>query len=109
MSMPVCPARATAEGMLVDLRIAPGAARTAPLGVEVDAAGVARLKLRISAPPVDGAANAAAIAWLAKALGVAKRDCALTHGHKSRSKTVRIKGASAELLARLETLLGDAE
>lgn len=102
------PVRAVADGIALDLRVAPGAARTKIAGVETDGAGVPRLKLRISAPPVDGAANAAALAFLAKAFKRPKRACALTHGDKNRSKTVFIEGDADELLARLRELLGEA-
>lgn len=102
------PARAAADGLLLDLRVAPGASRTEAAGVETDAAGAVRLKLRIAAPPVDGAANAAVIAFLAKAFKRPKRDFALTKGQTSRSKTVLIRGAADELKARLDALLGDA-
>lgn len=99
--------RKTADGLTLNLRVQPGAARTAPAGVEVDGAGAPRLKLRIAAPPVDGKANQAVIAFLSKALGAPKRDCALTRGHKSRSKTIAINGAPDELLARVEALWGE--
>lgn len=101
------PARAGADGVLLNLRVVPGAARTEAAGVEVDAAGVARLKLRIAAPPADGAANKAAIAFLAKALGAPRRHCVLTRGRKGRSKTVTIEGAPQALLARIEELWGE--
>lgn len=106
--MSASPARVAAEGLLLDLRVAPGASRTAVAGVETDAAGVARLKLRIAAPPVDGAANEAVIAFLAKAFKRPKRDLDLTKGQTSRSKTVLIRGAADALMARLDALLGDA-
>ncbi len=101
------PARPTEGGLLLDLRVSPGAGRTAVAGVETDAAGVARLKLRVAAPPVDGAANAAVTVFLAKALGLSKRACVLTRGAKSRSKTVRISGDAADLAARVQALAGE--
>lgn len=104
--MPGSPARAVADGVLIDLRIAPGASRTQAAGLEIDAAGTIRLKLRIASPPVDGAANAAVLKFLAKAIGRPKRDVALTQGHKNRSKTVMVKGAPGEILARLQTIIG---
>ncbi|MGZ0189308.1 MAG: DUF167 domain-containing protein [Alphaproteobacteria bacterium] len=103
----VTAARPTADGILLHLRVSPGAGHTKPAGFATDDAGIARLKLRISAPPVDGAANAAVIAYLAKTLGLAKRDCTLTQGLKSRSKTVTIKGAPDALLAHISQVFGD--
>lgn len=104
--MGASPARATSDGILLDLRVSPGAGRTAVAGVESDAMGVLRLRLRVAAPPVDGAANAAVLAFLAKAFGRPKRACALTQGHKNRSKTVKIDGAPADLLATAAALTG---
>lgn len=101
------PARPTEGGLLLDLRVSPGAGKTAVAGIETDAAGVARLKLRVAAPPVDGAANTAVTAFLAKALGLSKRDCVLTHGRKSRSKTVKISGDAADLKGRVQALAGE--
>ncbi len=102
------PAEATADGVLLRLRVQPGASKTAVAGIETDAAGVVRLKLRVQAPPVDGAANAAVTAFLAKRLGRPKRDVALTQGQKSRSKTVRIAGPADAILERLAALIGEA-
>ena len=63
----------------------------------------ARLKLAVTAPPVDGAANAAVIELLARALGVPKGAIAVVAGDSSRRKTVRVVGvarAQIEELAR---------
>lgn len=49
-----------------------------------------RLKIRITAPPTDGKANAHLQAFLAKAFGVAKRDVILEAGELNRHKRVRI-------------------
>ena len=50
-----------------------------------------RLKIRITAPPTDGKANAHLQAFLAKAFGVAKRDVVLEAGELNRHKRVRIR------------------
>lgn len=98
------PARAIAGGVRLDIRVSPGAGKTGVAGLETGADGISRLKLRIAAPPVDGAANKATLAFLAKAAGRPKRDCALTKGQKNRSKTVEITGAPDAILARLQEL-----
>ena len=54
-----------------------------------------RLKVAVTAPPVDGEANAAVIELLAKALGVPRRQVEVIAGASSRRKTVRIEGADA--------------
>jgi len=54
------------------------------------------LKVHLTAPPVDGAANNALIALLAQCLEVHKRDIQIVHGTSGRSKIVEITGISAE-------------
>jgi hypothetical protein len=76
-------------GLLIDVLVQPRASRKkiGPLCGD-------RLKIAVTAPPVDGAANAALIETLAKALAVPKRAIAVIAGHSSRRKTVRIDGVS---------------
>ena len=60
------------------------------------------LRVRVNAPPVDGAANEAVIEVLAKALGVAKRAVTIVSGATSRTKVVEVSGlTAADLRARL--------
>ena len=54
------------------------------------------LKVRLTAPPVDGAANEALIALLAQRLGLPKRDISIVQGATGRQKTVEIIGMTAE-------------
>lgn len=62
-----------------------------------------QLKVQITAPPVDGAANEALRALLAKALGVPRSAVAILRGETGRNKTVEIRGATREaLLAAVE-------
>ena len=62
-----------------------------------------RLAVKVTAPPVDGKANEALIALIAKHLNVPKRDITLTRGHQSRDKTLRIEGLSERQLAERTT------
>ena len=48
------------------------------------------LRVRLAAPPVDGKANAALIAWAARAFGVPKASVQLLHGVAGRQKTLAI-------------------
>ena len=50
------------------------------------------LKLRVPAPPVDGAANAALIDWLAKAVGIPRSDISFLSGERARIKRLRLRG-----------------
>ena len=54
------------------------------------------LKVRLTAPPVDGAANEALLTLLAQRLDLSKRDIQLVHGTAGRRKTVEIAGMTME-------------
>ena len=69
------------------VRVQPRSSRAGIDGVHGDA-----LKIRVNAPPVDGAANEAVVEVLAKALGVAKRAVTIVSGGTSRGKVVEVKG-----------------
>jgi hypothetical protein len=83
-------------GVLFFVRVAPRAARETIVGVHDGA-----LKVRLTAPPVEGAANRALCALLARRLRVAKSAVAVVAGERSRYKTVRVKGAAAESVQAL--------
>ena len=63
------------------------------------------LKLSVGAPPEDGKANAAVIALLAAALGVAKSAISVVSGATDRRKLVEIRGDEKDLRAALDALL----
>lgn len=93
--------RVVPEGLRITVRLTPKGGRDALDGVTPLADGSAVLKARVRAAPEDGAANAALLALLAKTLGVAKSDVALTAGHTARVKTIVITGDGPALDARL--------
>jgi uncharacterized protein (TIGR00251 family) len=65
------------------------------------------LAVRLTAPPVEGAANRACRDFLAEALGVKRADVELVGGEKSREKRFRVHGIdAAELQRRIDGLLG---
>jgi len=78
------------------VRVAPRASRSAVAG-EHDGA----LKVRVAAPPVEGAANAELARFLARALEVPAGRVEVVSGHGSKSKLVRARGATAEQVRRL--------
>lgn len=80
----------TATGVEIDVRVIPRAGRSTVAG-ERDG----RVLVRLSAPPVDGAANDALIEFLASQLDCAKRQVRIVSGEKSRSKRVSVTGVSA--------------
>jgi uncharacterized protein YggU (UPF0235/DUF167 family) len=57
------------------------------------------LRVRLAAPPIDGRANDALVAWLAKSLGVPRRDVQVLRGESSRRKQVAV-AVSPEVAAR---------
>jgi uncharacterized protein (TIGR00251 family) len=65
-----------------------------------------RLKVAVTAPPVDGEANAAVIDAVAKAFGVRRSAVTIVQGERGRRKTLAIEGATAESLAALLRSLG---
>lgn len=86
-----------AGGVTIKIRVQPRAAKNQVSGI-MDGA----LKVRLTAPPVDGAANKACCAFIAELLGVAKGRVVVCHGHTGRNKTVRVKGLTArQVLERL--------
>jgi uncharacterized protein (TIGR00251 family) len=86
----------------LDLLVQPRASRTRAVG-EHDG----RLKIQISAPPVEGEANAALASYLASVLGVRKADVALVRGEGGRRKTVRVAGVTAS--AAVAALVGSPQ
>ena len=62
------------------------------------------LKIRLTAPPVDGAANEALVKFLSEALSVSKSQVEIVTGHTSREKRVKISGMSeADVIHLLNT------
>lgn len=84
--------------MRFDVRVQPRASRSEIVG-EYNGA----IKIRLTAPPVDGAANDALVELLARALAVAPRNVSIVSGASSRTKTVIVAGVD---VAAVERLLG---
>lgn len=99
-SLPAWLKAAGDQASLISIHAQPGASRSEVAGVHGDA-----LKIRIQARPVEGAANAALLAFLAKQMGLPKSALELVAGDTSRTKRVRIPLAANTVLARLEVPL----
>jgi len=82
----------------ITVRIIPRSSRSEIVG-EIEGA----VKVRVSSPPVDGAANAELIKLFSKKLGVARSAIAIVSGETSRTKRLRITGVDA---GRLRSVLG---
>ena len=81
-------------GVLIDVLVQPRA-RRAEVGPVVGDGSGDRLRVAVTAPPVDGAANAAVVEALAEAFSVPRRAVAIVRGETGRRKTVRIAGVTA--------------
>lgn len=75
------------------MKVTPRASKTEVLGI-----AEGRLRIRLQAPPVEGAANAALEEFLAKRLRLPKSAVAVERGAAGREKTVRVNGISAATL-----------
>ena len=87
--------REVAGGVTLAVRAQPGAKKTAIVGIygEGDAA---QLKIAVQAPPVEGRANEALVAFLAELFQIPKRSVELVNGNLSRSKAFLLRGVSLD-------------
>jgi len=83
--------RKSKEGWLISVHAQPGAKKSAVAGLHGDA-----LKVRVAAPPVEGKANEALTAFVARALGLPRRAVSIVKGESSREKLLLITDASAD-------------
>lgn len=86
--------RDTPDGCTLSIRLHPGAKKNAVTGLHDGA-----LKIALNAPPVDGKANDALIAFVAERIKLPRSKITLIAGTTSRSKTLRITGKSAAEVA----------
>jgi uncharacterized protein len=84
------------SGISFMVRVVPRASRS---GFAGDHDGA--LRVRLAAPPVDGAANDELITLIAHALRIPKRAVEITHGHSARSKRVRVSGTNRQAVMDL--------
>ena len=83
-----------------NVRVVPRASRSEVVGAHDGA-----LRVRIAAPPVDGAANEELVKLLARVLGVTRTAVAVTAGQTSKLKKVAVSGIAPDLLQRLGELI----
>jgi uncharacterized protein (TIGR00251 family) len=99
------PYSAVEGGVRLALKVAPRAARNELDGMVQDVEGRPLLKLRLKAPPVDGAANAALIAFLAEELGLRKADITIRSGETGRTKLLYLAGDPLVIMQKLDAWL----
>ena len=73
------------KGLVFKIKVQPKASKTSLAGLFGDS-----LKIRLNAPPVDGAANKACIVYLSKKLGVPKTSLSIISGLKAREKKILV-------------------
>jgi uncharacterized protein YggU (UPF0235/DUF167 family) len=94
-------------GVRVSVRLTPRASSDRLGGVVTGADGRKALQAWVSAPPEDGKANAALLKLLAKSCRMPASSFAVARGQAQRLKLVEVAGDAAELMQRLETLVGE--
>ncbi|MDB5376790.1 MAG: hypothetical protein JWR00_1236 [Rubritepida sp.] len=103
--MPFTP---VAKGVRLAVRLTPRASREGMDGVVQGPDERRMLQLRLAAPPVDGAANTALIAFVAKALRLRKSEVAIVSGEKARLKLLELSGDPQGLSARVTAWIADS-
>jgi len=79
----------TADGVVFNIRVLPRSSRCEIAGIQNDA-----LKLKITAPPVEGKANEECIRFLSDTLGVKQNRISIKAGRKSKNKSIAITGVT---------------
>ncbi|MDT8447130.1 MAG: DUF167 domain-containing protein [bacterium] len=95
------PFKVDEAGLWVALRLQPRASRPGFGGLQGD-----RVQLKVSSPPVDGAANQAAREFLSKAFKCPKSQVHLKQGEKSREKTFLLERWDQDALEKFQAELG---
>ncbi len=93
------------DGLRLTVRTSPNTSRDAISRVIADSAGRPLLAVRVAAPAVEGAANAAVVAFLAKQLEVRRSDITIVSGETARIKRLAIRGDGPAILAKLRVLI----
>lgn len=89
MAIPIV--QACKDGVILAVHVQPKASRTESVGIHGDA-----LKIRVAAPPADGAANKELLRYLAKKLSVAVSTIHVESGASGRHKRIRVEGVTTE-------------
>ncbi len=109
MTTGLTPFVAAPGGVRVAVRVTPKASPAGAVGLALDAAGRAYVKLRVNAPAQDGKANAAALTLLAEEWGLACTNLRIIGGQRGRRKSIHITGDTPELLATLNRWIEDVK
>ncbi len=91
--------RIDTEGAILSVKVTPRGSKDS-----IGPGDAERLAVRLRAPPVDGAANAALVEFLARHFGLPRRSVTILSGETARLKRVCLSGDPAHLASLLETL-----
>jgi uncharacterized protein (TIGR00251 family) len=91
--------REDSDGVTLSVRVVPRASRSELVGLHDGA-----LKIRVAAPPVEGAANQELLKFLSKKFKVPRASVTLVSGANSKNKTVRLANLTGATRAVLERL-----
>jgi uncharacterized protein len=86
----------TSDGTLLPVRVTPRASRT-----QIDGVQEGSIRVKLKAPPVDGAANRALCEFLSSVLDCRKRDVAVVKGERGREKLVLVRSLSPDDVRRM--------
>ena len=90
----------TEDGILLNIHVQPRASKNQICGLQGEA-----LKIRLTSPPVDGAANKLCREFLANLFGVAKSYVQIVSGETSRHKRIRISGDPEKFKKIIDTII----
>jgi uncharacterized protein (TIGR00251 family) len=77
------------DGVVIEVKVEPRSSRN-----EIIGAGDKIIRIKLTAPPVGGAANALLIKLLAEKFGIRKRDVVIMKGESSRHKLIKLRGVN---------------
>jgi uncharacterized protein len=86
------------ESVRFSVRLQPRASKSEIAGMHGSS-----LRIRVTAPPVDGLANQGLIDFLSDSLGISRRNVCIVSGHSSRTKIVEVREVDLEAVQRLAT------
>lgn len=89
LPLPVSLATEVADGIIIRIHLQPRASKTEICGIQGD-----ELKVRVTSPPVDDAANRLCIEFFAKMFRLPRSSVSIISGHKSRHKKVLLSGVT---------------
>ncbi|MDQ5824017.1 MAG: DUF167 domain-containing protein [Chloroflexota bacterium] len=102
--MPDSPVQPISGGVAIKVFVAPRSSANKLVGEHNGA-----IKIALTAPPVEGAANKALVEFMAKLLGVPRSSVSLVSGETSRQKMVRVLGVSVEQAVEILIEYGTAK